>query len=421
MAYILFNIDKIQKSLTLVLLSILWLQIQAQNVYTLQPAGFCPPPAGSGTLTGNTCFDVAVSNDNANGCGALSGRTATKSDFTQSATNTQTYTFTPSGTVSNVRFVFVNTNGNVVLGTSGGNSGNNISTAVTGIVNYNTNLNTLATGTTTSTALTADIYAVYNINATNDNNPTNDRIVKLTVQVKDCACCGAYSFVSDAASQPSTNPKTWLSFMCHNLGADQSLDPFTYVVGNADGSGGTLGYLYQWGRPADGHQLRNSPTTATLSTTDAPGHNKFIIPSTGNWRNPASNVLWGDGTSNRNMAKKPNDPCPAGYKVPSALQWGSIAWGGSSWTSQFYATMTANTYTLISGQGVKIGNNLFLPFAGYRDWTNAAVGTVGTFGQYWSSTVSGANAQKFEINNTVGTVMQGLLRGQGASVRCVAE
>ena len=415
MAYILFNIDKIKKSLTLLLLSILWLQIQAQNVYTLQLAGFCPPPAGSGSLTGNSCFDIAVSNDNANGCGALSGRTATKSDFTLSAINTQTYTFTPSGTVSNVRFVFVNANGIVITSTSGGNNGNNISAAVMGTVNYNTNLNTLAAGTTATTALTAMVYAVYNINAVNDNNPANDRSVKLTVQVKDCACCGAYSFDSDATNQPTTNPKTWLTFMCHNLGADQSLDPNTYVVGNADGSGGTLGYLYQWGRNSDGHELRNS--TFNNSSPTLPASNVFWS----GW--PGTNVsFWGDGTTNliRNVPKSAYDPCPAGFKVPSIYQWGSIFSGGVNLNLLAASSATANTWTYISGQGFKVGNSLFLPLAGRRSNLAGTISGVGTTGYYWSSSLTSGGRNLSLVssgfqNNTFG------VKPLGYSVRCVAE
>lgn len=400
---------KIHQFWALAFLSLICLQAQAQNVYVLQPAGFCPPTAGAGTLSGNSCFDIALGNDNANGCGALSGRTSQQANFTLPATHTQTYTFTPSGTVSNVRFVHVNNNGIVITSTSGGNSGNNISTAVTGTVYYNTNLNTLAAGTTAATALTATIYAVYNNNAVNDNNPANDRSVKLTVQVKDCACCGAYSFVSDAANQPSTNPKTWLTFMCHNLGADQSLDPNTYVVGNADGSGGTLGYLYQWGRNSDGHQLRNSavsfgPTTPTTN---------FLT----GWS--PSSTAWGDGTSNRNVPKSANDPCPAGYKVPSILQWGSIFRGGATSSAVNVSTATANTWTLISN-GFKVGDNLYLPRAGDRDGAGV-VADVGTVAKYWTTSPSGANHLMLFISNSTIYLTTGGVNRLGYSVRCVAE
>ncbi len=142
-------------------------------------------PVGSGTLLGKTCFDLALSNDNAGSCGALSTRTAYQANFTLVGTNTQTYTFTPSGTVSNVRFMYVNTNGDVITAISGGNSGNNITAAVTATVNFNTNLNTLALGLTSTNALKADIYVIYNDGATNNGT---DRQIKITTNVKDCLC-----------------------------------------------------------------------------------------------------------------------------------------------------------------------------------------------------------------------------------------
>jgi len=37
-----------------------------------------------------------------------------------------------------------------------------------------------------------------------------------------------------------------------------------------------FGDLFQWGRLADGHQIRNSDTTHELSESIVPGHNKFI-------------------------------------------------------------------------------------------------------------------------------------------------
>ena len=103
-----------------------------------------PPPTnpiGLGSFSGKTCFDIALSNDDTNSCGPLSGRVANQSNFTNAATHTQSYTFTPSGTVSNVRFVYVNTNGTPIIAISGDNTANSISTAVVATVNYSTALN----------------------------------------------------------------------------------------------------------------------------------------------------------------------------------------------------------------------------------------------------------------------------------------
>ncbi len=85
--------------------------------------------------------------------------------------------------------------------------------------------------------------------------------------------------VRDSAVEPSTpcandgyevlsdTGRCWMAF---NLGATQ--------VATSIDDEAAYGDLYQWGRPADGHQRRDDPTTTTteLSTTDAPGHRDFI-------------------------------------------------------------------------------------------------------------------------------------------------
>ncbi len=96
--------------------------------------------------------------------------------------------------------------------------------------------------------------------------------------------------------------------MALNLGASQvatsSADPAAY------------GTLYQWGRLGDGHEYRSSPTTTQQSSTDEPGHGRFILPPLGHfdWRNPGNDSLW-QGVSGI------NNPCPAGFRVPTAAEW----------------------------------------------------------------------------------------------------
>ena len=116
-----------------------------------------PPtlPAGSGTFAGRICFDVAQMNDGG-ACGSLTTRQSEvlsangiRADFSDDITRIQTYTFTPSGTVSNVRFQAVEAGayaGQIIQNISGGNSGNNISTLVSCTVTYKSNLNGKASG-----------------------------------------------------------------------------------------------------------------------------------------------------------------------------------------------------------------------------------------------------------------------------------
>ncbi|MFH6949371.1 FISUMP domain-containing protein [Flavobacterium sp. FlaQc-51] len=214
---------------------------------------------GSGTLRGKTCFDIAESNDNAN-CGTLTSRTSNKADFNLAATNTQTYTFTPSSAVSNIRFAYVESLGGAIIKSitnNGDPTAKNVSGAVTATVVYKNNLSSnggvqgAAYGKTTENALSVNIYVIYNNKA--DGTGTDVK-VQLRAEIKDCACCGA--FVG-----PGGIPQVWKNFMCHNLGADQNLDPF---VSNS----GLYGNYYSWG----------------------------------NWTTT-------------------NNPCPAGYRIPNSGEW----------------------------------------------------------------------------------------------------
>lgn len=206
----------------------------------------------------------------------------------------------------------------------------------------------------------------------------------------------------------------WLVFMCHNLDADQSLDPFTYVEGDAAGENGTLGHLYQWGRRSDGHEKRNSLTTITQATnneatTPADVVGKFTIVNS-DWRNPQENILWGDGTMALNPAKAANDPCPAGWKVPSQTQWASI----------YTSFTTPNTWTW-AGDGYKVGDSLYLPAAGGRNYSSGSLNDAGRYGYYWCNTVDSARSYYLFLSNSNVVSANSNYRTYGFSVRCVSE
>ncbi len=70
-----------------------------------------------------------------------------------------------------------------------------------------------------------------------------------------------------------------------------------------------FGYSFQWGRAADGHQVRTSGTTTTQSTTVNPPHSDFIIGEA-QWHTPFDETLW-QGESGT------NNPCPNGWRLPT--------------------------------------------------------------------------------------------------------
>lgn len=191
-----------------------------------------------------------------------------------------------------------------------------------------------------------------------------------------------------------TNPTTGEIWMDRNLGATQ--------VATSSTDSAAYGDLYQWGRAADGHQIRTSGTTATLATSNTPGHGNFItnfrVPY--DWRSPQNDNLW-QGVSGT------NNPCPSGYRLPTEAEWDAER---KSWSSNNAAGAFASP--------------LKLPVAGSRDSSNGKLRYVGCEGYYWSSTVGGEHGDfyarflNFESSNAL---VSSLARGIASSVRCLKD
>ena len=182
-----------------------------------------------------------------------------------------------------------------------------------------------------------------------------------------------------------TNPTTGRIWMDRNLGATQ--------VATSSTDSNAYGDLYQWGRGSDGHQIRTSGTTSTLSSTDQPGNGNFILApnSPFNWRSPQNTNLW-QGVNGV------NNPCPSGYRVPTEAEWQAE-----------YATWTSPNYAF--------GSPLKLPKAGIRT-NNNSLNQVGTGGRYWSSTVDGSNSRYMYFDGGSGAMFTDA-RALAASIRCI--
>lgn len=151
---------------------------------------------GLGTLTGKTCFDVVESNQGG-ACSSLSSRQSVKSDFSQTATNTQVYKFKSSGIVSKIRFIYVNVSGDIiedVLYDETLETATNLNGEYQVAVKFRSDLNRSSSqngagGLTREQALKAKLFVVYNNLA---NGMGEDRKLELNLSVQDCLCCPGY-------------------------------------------------------------------------------------------------------------------------------------------------------------------------------------------------------------------------------------
>jgi hypothetical protein len=189
---------------------------------------------------------------------------------------------------------------------------------------------------------------------------------------------------------PAVTSSTGKIWMDRNLGATQ------VATGSADVA--SYGDLYQWGRLADGHQIRTSGTTATLSSTDVPGNGYFITVNSGNydWRSPQNNNLW-QGVNGT------NNPCPTGYRLPTETE------------------LNAERLIWISNDAAGAFDSVLkLPMAGSRRRSNGSLSGVGSNGLYWFSTVFGTNAGLLYFDSGFASMYTNYI-ANGFAVRCLKD
>ena len=194
--------------------------------------------------------------------------------------------------------------------------------------------------------------------------------------------------------------QTWMD---RNLGARRVATALNDVL--------SYGNHYQWGRPADGHEISvwdgatttsgrgfaNATALEALSATTTPGHPNFILTNAGSFdwlATQADPDRW---------ATAKQGPCPAGYHVPTNNEWN-----------------TADTFGAWNNNTDTFNSNLKLPSAGYRSRINGLLLNQGTNGYYWSSTVSGTSARFLYFLSAVAITTTDD-RANGFSVRCLKD
>lgn len=358
-----------------------------------------PSSPGTGKVNGQDCFDVNNGGNSNSTCGQTNSRIA--ADFSKS----YNYTFTNNGTGNtNLRWLIEENPQNAIIDYAASSINPVSGTLQNGGVysislKFKESLRNDARGTTDVNAYKLTIHAIY-------TNGGTDYDQKMTVTIKDCRCsCGA-----------KTASGGWLAFMCHNLGANESQDPFT--------GSNISGDYYQWGRFSDGHEKAGSATTSTRSSSNRPG-SSFITGPNGQWLDWCTSGITGNNRWSDSQ-KGENDPCPAGWKVPSAAQWASLfgtpVADGNTRTTPENVTVNKCEWT---GSGIKVGDALFLPAAGQRSSQVGLTG-VGIYLNYWSSTPQTyqESAHMLSYDNNYGRQIVPtniFTRLTGGSIRCVQE
>ena len=320
----------------------------------------------------------------------------------------------------------------------------------------------------------------------------DNKYVEITVK----GILNANQIFVGAGSATPTHEKTF-RFFTYNLGANPNMTPKEqmayFPVLSTDMT--VYGGLYQWGRSAVSHTFRCDPTpsnssshfTTTLIHRDtlARDHGKFIIGSN-NWVTPTTNTLWGNGSgvSNQTPVSGSNNPCPAGWRVPTEHEWALLANEGGSSSSDIddlfppitsatlvpsglywvkvlngcatptfyfshdgetvsrcdmcgYALYTQNEWetAVASNPGYQDGSLslttqnapkplMFLPAAGFRIFgeRRSLEFSTGQYGTYWTSTIRYSNEVfNFTLNTMVVAAASPNYHAFGFSIRCVQE
>jgi uncharacterized protein (TIGR02145 family) len=213
----------------------------------------------------------------------------------------------------------------------------------------------------------------------------------------------------------------WLRFMCYNLGGKRGDDPFVFTAKDST----NLGKFYQWGRPdsiACTAAIPKNFIAATAYPYDWMIPEGYATPLDDSYHQ--HDYLW------RNAKNGDIDPCPTGWHVPSQSVFAAIFKGIADVDVPTNATANTWSSTGTWGSGGNGGYvvkpdgstaTLFFPAAGNRYTPAGALGSVGQFGLYWSSTTSATNAFALLIKSEEVLPAYSVGRGNGFSVRCVSE
>ena len=188
-------------------------------------------------------------------------------------------------------------------------------------------------------------------------------------------------------------------WMDRNLGASRVATSSTDTQAYGD--------YYQWGRPADGHQTKyltnnnSSGFTNTRSATAVPATDLWIEPTDGSndWLSTPDNTLW-------TGANPATNPCPAGFRIPTELEWSAerATWSSTNAAGGFASPLKLTRPGMLTSFGS----------------SGAYFTAKDNFGQYLTQTAyTNGGARYFGIEGSNAWFDQNYYKSHGMSVRCI--